>query len=71
MVPVSYEVFYSYVNPRDVVTESLTEKEHFLRIRGGPIIGKTEGYKSDEKFYCLTQYALDILKKEKENDVPA
>lgn len=62
MREVTREVFYSYVLPRDVITHSLTREKHVLQLRNGPVIGETEGYASDQKFYKLTEKALKELK---------
>lgn len=65
MVNVTKECFYKYILPRDIVTHELTREKHIFELRGGPVIGETEGYAADDqKFYRLTEDALKEIKYE-------
>ncbi len=65
MTEVTKDQFFSYVNPRDVISSFIKNTSPFeseYRLRYGAVIGKTveigKQYPYEEKFY-LTQNALN------------
>lgn len=66
-IDVNKNTFYAYLAlpGYDIVIGYCGEKETTFNHRSNPqrIIGKTEGYKTDEKFYRLSESALAELKK--------